>query len=163
MRKPKLSDDEKAIIHAAYLDGTWNPVQAAAALLPNRTPAAIQLFASRRGWAAERAARRKQQRAATAATPNRVLPSPRPLPPRIGPCDRGDREIVRRRLVHAIGALSGELRRSSSAVADCVRAVVQGDFEEQPTTTTLSELLVPISKRTIPSPAPSRQQRPPQV
>jgi len=56
------------------------------------------------------------------ATPVRVL--------RTGDCDRGERETIRRRLLHAINALAAELDRKPGAVAATIKAIARDDFSE---------------------------------
>ncbi len=49
----------------------------------------------------------------------------------IGACDFGDREIIRRRMVHTINALAGELRRAPSDVAAAVTAIAGAGWKRE--------------------------------
>jgi hypothetical protein len=57
-------------------------------------------------------------------------PVARKVTMRVGPCDRGDRELIRRRLLNALGALAAELQRSPKAVLEMAREIAAVNFEE---------------------------------
>jgi hypothetical protein len=128
--------EEDAVLRAVYEDDSIaSPFPVACAKLPNRGPSSISFRVSIKGIAAARRARQGKPPIAKRATPQKAnAASPAVEPPRVvkikpGPCDRGEREAIRRRLVNAtIPAFSRELQRSPDAIASALRELAADGF-----------------------------------
>lgn len=148
---------ELAIIREAYEnDEILSPLDLCVKLLPHRSRDGMGVTASNHGWTRERAERRRakglsehapRKSAATSRTdaeheeaaqrPSSVkslvtYPAPTPKPPRQGPCDRGDREAIRKRLVqYEIPSLARELDRTPEEIAKTIQEIAKDGFRSE--------------------------------
>jgi hypothetical protein len=140
------------VIRTAYEDDAIeSPLQRALAQLPHLDKATASRIASREGFA-----RIRRERRVAAGLPvgksmggrkpgvkngegvkvrRQQKPAPKTFPDakavpkyREGACDRGDREAIRRRVLHVIAALSGEIRRAPVEVAKAIKAIAADNF-----------------------------------
>ncbi|MBD5603539.1 MAG: helix-turn-helix domain-containing protein [Candidatus Eremiobacteraeota bacterium] len=139
MRPNAWTDEDDAKLRAAYAPNGGG-ISAAHRALPDRTPAAIGFrvwllgLARRKGPKDEprvpqsKGSPRPAQRTSIPVNVGSVVaPKPKPVDP--GPCTRGDREHIRRRIGFVIADLARELGRSPGSVRRAILSLAENGFE----------------------------------